>query len=1761
MRKIFSIFCLFFVVVSAYAQNFGLDDIQLWAGEGSNRAGLVVQWNDPGETHAMVWGYQWDGTAYGIDLIFAVAKADPRFYAMTEATTSGYGSAIAGLGYDANGDGVFTIKDKTTGVIIYPDENGVFTTASGYNYDNFVAGDPEDYWGAGWYSSYWSYWTGTDNTNLGYSGLGASGRRLTDGCWDGWNFNLNMSSYAFKEMIAAEPDGYTNGIFLLANKDAHSTINLVDKKGVFAYNIYPEANNTLSLNTNTRYSTIFGNNIYFVSGNTATTTGSLIIADAKKLTHKGVIDNIDGRAFTGISAQKGYVSTANGIYAVDIENYTLGEWVSGTNTGETGVMIHSGKQVFAVQKTTGILVIDTQTNSVVKTIAGNFSSIAQSKDGSVWGAAETKLVRINPETLVTEEIILPVNAQIGMDWEHWNAGSFFADAKENVLYWVNSAYTANPTSVYRYEIGNASSLDCPFYSLPRDKNTRFSGAAVRKEYKTNQLVITAEQTTGATKENRIYRIDAETADLLNTCKPDRYWGETSLIAFPDNAAVFGGIASTYTFPLNSDPLVIPVAGMATDKDDLDYNIRLSVTSDSPQLVTAGLEEDNLTITPLPEQSGDAKVTLTALSNGKTSKKDIGISITRALEGIAFEHPELTLKTGSTDTLKVVFTPSNASNKTVTWSYSNYSAAYVSNGVVTARGAGQSTITARSQEGNFTAECVVTVVNEPLTAIALNKTQTTVYVNQRDTLLVDYTPSDASVKTMTWTSSNTAIVTVSNSSNRGILLGRAAGTATITGKSTDGGFIVECAVTVAFNPATKLTLNTNLVELNVPAYATLTGTFSPANASNQTINWISSDPTIATVNTAGRVTAVAAGETQIIAQSADNSALVAVATVKVSVIPVTGLTFTDTVKTVAVAQRSYTIPRTITPADAGNKNINWTSSDEELATVNTAGTVTLKKPGIVTITGITQDGGFATQCKLNILDSIHVTGITLTEKEAWLKVGGTKYLPNAITPSDATLKTYSFAFENPDIVGLSSPTSTYIKALALGDCKVTLTTNDGGFSDTCLVHVVPNVEQLILSAEEKELIVGETFPLTASVLPAAARQTVNWDSSDKTVATVDANGVVSASKAGTTLIIATSADNANQKDTCQITVTNQISTAILLNATQKNLWVNDHWQVNATVLPANTTNQRIAWTSSDYSVADVNSQGYITASQPGTAIITVVSKDGGATQSCEITVKEIDYTAGVFFVNEDWFGRQNSSLNFLSADGNWVYNAYSKENPGKELGCTSSYGTIYGDKFYLVSKQAKDPGATVTGNRLAVCDATTLQSLKEFETIGQDANGNSIADGRSFLGVDEQKGYIGSSNGIWLYDMENMQIEGQVQNSGGANPTDLYSGQIGNMLRAGERVFAVHQNRGLMVIDAQADTIQTVIAAPLDGTSQRGFGSIVQSKDGNLWLSIASDVNGSGGAEDYLLKLNPRTLDTTRVVLPAGYAVPNSWYAWTPDGFCSSKQENKLYWTNVGGWFAATKIYGYDITNGQVEEIYDLAGYEDGSWGIYGAGFRVDPVTDNLYISLYQSFESSNYRTIQLNPHTKAVDTYLMDNHYWFPTLPVFPDNFAPVVADLNDAASTGLTPFTVSLEGLATDADNLDAAIVQSIVAISDEDVLSAKIVNDELEITPLQSGTSTLTIRFNSNGKTVDKDMTVSISGTGIKEIVPERIAVYPNPFAEFINVDTAKDGKVVIYDQTGKAVLSATVKAGNNRINTSALSKGVYILKQGLSTVKIIK
>jgi hypothetical protein len=181
----------------SHAQSFTFDNIQFWVGTGANRAALVIDWQEDAlEAPALAWGYRWDGTSRGSDMLRAIVSADDRLYAKLGGPTS-TPNAVYGLGYDADGDGRFALDDGTT----FNEEGIVFTSPA----DLATSIDPDDSYAEGWFTGFWHYGVETPVGTNPYAGsnwsdtaMGMAGRTLVDGSWDSWTFSptFNFAAYA-----------------------------------------------------------------------------------------------------------------------------------------------------------------------------------------------------------------------------------------------------------------------------------------------------------------------------------------------------------------------------------------------------------------------------------------------------------------------------------------------------------------------------------------------------------------------------------------------------------------------------------------------------------------------------------------------------------------------------------------------------------------------------------------------------------------------------------------------------------------------------------------------------------------------------------------------------------------------------------------------------------------------------------------------------------------------------------------------------------------------------------------------------------------------------------------------------------------------------------------------------------------------------------------------------------------------------------------------------------------------------------------------------------------------------------------------------------------------------------------------------------------------------------------------------------------------------------------------------------------------------
>ena len=197
----------------------------------------------------------------------------------------------------------------------------------------------------------------------------------------------------------------------------------------------------------------------------------------------------------------------------------------------------------------------------------------------------------------------------------------------------------------------------------------------------------------------------------------------------------------------------------------------------------------------------------------------------------------------------------------------------------------------------------------------------------------------------------------------------------------------------------------------------------------------------------------------------------------------------------------------------------------------------------------------------------------------------------------------------------------IGAGADGSCgKVTVGGKEGAVSVSPFIFPVV-VTGVTLSQTEATLAVGETLTLTATVIPDYAASKVTWSSSDEAVATVNENGVVTAKTEGTATITATT-DDGKKTATCTVTVTYVLVTGVSLSQTSAKLHSGETLALTATVSPANATNKRVTWSSSNQDVATVDENGVVTAKTEGTATITATTDDGKKTVTCAVTVTHV-----------------------------------------------------------------------------------------------------------------------------------------------------------------------------------------------------------------------------------------------------------------------------------------------------------------------------------------------------------------------------------------------------------------------------------------------------------------------------------------------------------------------------------------------------------
>ena len=428
------------------------------------------------------------------------------------------------------------------------------------------------------------------------------------------------------------------------------------------------------------------------------------------------------------------------------------------------------------------------------------------------------------------------------------------------------------------------------------------------------------------------------------------------------------------------------------------------------------------------------------------------------------------------------------------------------------------------------------------------------------LRVTVSPGEASDQRLSWSSSAPGVASVDDNGHVEI---KSSGTAEVTVSALDGSRVSRTVFFTGYSPVKNIEISVPDLEGKNPVEGTtlqLSALITPETADNKTVEWSSSDVGVATVNKdSGLVTFVAPGDVTITVRTLDGSELTKSIsfTVEKKVVAVTGITINDPGlggKNPVVGS-TLTLSATVTPDDATDKSVAWTSSDETVATVGRdSGLVTFVASGTVMITATSNGNPEQTaSCTFTVeKQTVAVSGITINDPglgDSDPVEGSTLTLTVTVTPDDASNKSVEWITSNPQVATVKDGVVTFV---APGEVTITVRTLDGSgleasYSFTCVARIHLATGITIVDDETGEAVPeggysleeGSTKRLRAVVTPEETTdKSVEWLSSDSSIATVN-GGVVKVQKAGVVTITAHTLDGSDLKAECRITGTSGI----------------------------------------------------------------------------------------------------------------------------------------------------------------------------------------------------------------------------------------------------------------------------------------------------------------------------------------------------------------------------------------------------------------------------------------------------------------------------------------------------------------------------------------------------------------------------------------------------------------------------------------------
>lgn len=496
------------------------------------------------------------------------------------------------------------------------------------------------------------------------------------------------------------------------------------------------------------------------------------------------------------------------------------------------------------------------------------------------------------------------------------------------------------------------------------------------------------------------------------------------------------------------------------------------------------------------------------------------------------------------------------------------------------------------------------VDVPVQNVSLVQDSFTLEKGTTDNIEIDYSPSDTTTaKNYSFTSNNNDIVTVDED---GVMSAVGNGSTTIDVEAFGETFEVNVTVETSIN---KVTLDETNIEMAKGEEKTISATVEPSDTTmSKELTWESSNPDVVTVDENGKIEAISGGYATITATSVNGVS----ASLNVVVnVPITNATINKDNLTMNKGDEEQ-LEVTIEPSDATDKEITWTTDDDEVATVDENGKVTAVGAGETTITA--KVGSFTLTTDVEVV--VPIEKIELNETSIEMLPTQEKNLSVIITPNDTTEDTtVRWESNNPDVVSVDN--NGVISALEPGNATITATV--GSFSVSAKVKVLIPIDNIVISNSDVRLNKGETEILTIQVYPENAEEdtTVTWESSNTNVATIDSNGKVTAVGRGNAIITGTLENGMSVETTVNVIVP---ITSVTLDRNNISMNKGTTTTLVATINPNDTTEDTTKkWESSNTNVVTVDENGMVTAVGRGSAEVTVTVGNKKATATIEVLV--------------------------------------------------------------------------------------------------------------------------------------------------------------------------------------------------------------------------------------------------------------------------------------------------------------------------------------------------------------------------------------------------------------------------------------------------------------------------------------------------------------------------------------------------------------